>query len=285
MDIQNAQILTSTIWTSVITALASGGVVSAAVNFLLRDWISERLRQSIQHEYSQKLETYKAELQAQQEVALARLRSVQNLAATSFVETRKAAQERQFKAIEQLWAIILELGQSLPPAVMVIDVLPAEQRHFLSDPAFREKQLEDVSWMNLATKIIKPALAAESARLFAGQYLYSLLFAYRALIGRIYTFLLDLREKKGETETAPWYEDAEVRALLGTILTEDECEAFYSRRNLHYDWLRNLIEQKFVQYANEFASGNVAAETAVEQAGKIIEAAMRITSREQRDER
>lgn len=282
MDIQNAQILTSTIWTSVITALASGGVVSAAVNFLLRDWISERLRQSIQHEYSQKLETYKAELQAQQEVALARLRSVQNLAATSFVETRKAAQERQFKAIEQLWAIILELNQSLPPAVIVIDMLPAEQRHFLSDPAFREKQLEDVSLMNLATKIVKPAWAAESARLFAGQYLYSLLFAYRALIGRIYTFLLDLREKG---ETAPWYEDAEVRALLGTILTEDEREAFYSRRNLHYDWLRNLIEQKFVQYANEIASGNVAAETAVEQAGKIIEAAMRITSREQRDER
>jgi len=39
-----------------------GGGGGALVLFLLRGWLSERLKQSIQHEYSQKLESYKAEL-------------------------------------------------------------------------------------------------------------------------------------------------------------------------------------------------------------------------------
>jgi hypothetical protein len=43
---------------SVLTSGVTGGVLV----WLLRGWITERLKQSIQHEYSQKLETHKAEL-------------------------------------------------------------------------------------------------------------------------------------------------------------------------------------------------------------------------------
>jgi hypothetical protein len=45
-----------------ILSVLSGGATGAVLVWLLRDWISERLKQSIQHEYSQKLETHKAEL-------------------------------------------------------------------------------------------------------------------------------------------------------------------------------------------------------------------------------
>ncbi|MFA6186001.1 MAG: hypothetical protein WC770_02150 [Phycisphaerae bacterium] len=45
-------------------SILSGGATGAILIWLLRGWISERLKQSIQHEYSQKLETYKAELNA-----------------------------------------------------------------------------------------------------------------------------------------------------------------------------------------------------------------------------
>jgi len=45
-------------------SILSGGTAGALLVWILRGWISERLKQSIQHEYSQKLETHKAELNA-----------------------------------------------------------------------------------------------------------------------------------------------------------------------------------------------------------------------------
>lgn len=46
-----------TIW-----GIFSGGLGGALLVWLLRGWISERLKHSIRHEYSQKLETHKAQL-------------------------------------------------------------------------------------------------------------------------------------------------------------------------------------------------------------------------------
>ena len=45
-----------------ILSILSGGSAGALLVWLLRRWISKRLQQSIRHEYSQKLETHKAEL-------------------------------------------------------------------------------------------------------------------------------------------------------------------------------------------------------------------------------
>ncbi len=45
-----------------ILSLLSGGAAGFVLVWLLRGWISERLQQSIRHEYSQKLENHKAEL-------------------------------------------------------------------------------------------------------------------------------------------------------------------------------------------------------------------------------
>lgn len=42
-----------------------GGLGGGLLVWLLRSWISERLKQSIRHEYSEKLETHKAELRAE----------------------------------------------------------------------------------------------------------------------------------------------------------------------------------------------------------------------------
>jgi len=49
----------------IILSILSGGISGGLLVWLLRSWISERLRQAIQHEYAQKLETHKAELNSQ----------------------------------------------------------------------------------------------------------------------------------------------------------------------------------------------------------------------------
>lgn len=48
-------------------SILSGGLSGAALVFLLKSWISERLKESIRYEYSEKLENYKTELNAKVE--------------------------------------------------------------------------------------------------------------------------------------------------------------------------------------------------------------------------
>ncbi len=47
-----------------ILGLLSGGIGGAALVWFLRGWITERLKQSIHHEYAEKLESYRTELNA-----------------------------------------------------------------------------------------------------------------------------------------------------------------------------------------------------------------------------
>ena len=51
-------------------AIISGGLSGALIVWLFRHWISERIRESIRHEYAQRLEAYKAELNANMQAAL-----------------------------------------------------------------------------------------------------------------------------------------------------------------------------------------------------------------------
>lgn len=60
---------------TVVSSSVVSGVISVAVVFLTKTWISERLKSSIQHEYSQKLESFKATVKAQNDVEIERLKS------------------------------------------------------------------------------------------------------------------------------------------------------------------------------------------------------------------
>lgn len=69
--------------------------LSAVLVFLVRNWISERLKASIQHEYEQKLETHKAQLKSQSEIELARIKNQSELEVTRLkAQLEIAAAER-----------------------------------------------------------------------------------------------------------------------------------------------------------------------------------------------
>jgi hypothetical protein len=67
-----------------IQLISSAGVSAALCGLILwitKSWISERLHQAIKNEYDQKLEAHKAELKAQSDVELEKLRSQLNISA------------------------------------------------------------------------------------------------------------------------------------------------------------------------------------------------------------
>ena len=62
----------------------------AVVVWLLRTWISERIRQDVQHLYAQKLEAYKAELNARIQ-SLQHENQIQQLRTSLFFEHQRSA--------------------------------------------------------------------------------------------------------------------------------------------------------------------------------------------------
>jgi hypothetical protein len=56
---------------TIATSLLSSSVLTVAVLWMARFWLTERLKQSIQHEYATRLESHKATLKAEMELKLA----------------------------------------------------------------------------------------------------------------------------------------------------------------------------------------------------------------------
>jgi hypothetical protein len=53
-----------------LNSLLAGGVAGAVVAFLMKTWIEARVKATIQHEYDQRLEMFKRQLDERQKVAL-----------------------------------------------------------------------------------------------------------------------------------------------------------------------------------------------------------------------
>jgi hypothetical protein len=69
----------------ILTLLSSVGIsalLTAALIFLTKNWIGERIKGAIKNEYDQKLETHKAQLKAQSDVSLEEFKAKLQLAAS-----------------------------------------------------------------------------------------------------------------------------------------------------------------------------------------------------------
>lgn len=88
-----------------ILSIFSGGLTGAIIVWLLRTWISSRLKQAIQHEYSQKLETHKAELNTRIQ-AIQHENQLQQLRTSLFFDHQRnafAALLEKIAEVNQLW--------------------------------------------------------------------------------------------------------------------------------------------------------------------------------------
>ena len=66
----------------VITSASVSTALAALLLWLTKSWISERLKNAIKNEYDQKLESHKAQLKAQSDVEIEKLRSQLSISAT-----------------------------------------------------------------------------------------------------------------------------------------------------------------------------------------------------------
>lgn len=86
---------------------------SALVVWFFRTWISERLRQSIKHEYDHKLELHKAELRAAHDLELERLRSSLERRAHEHRITFTRLHERRVETVAEIYGYLQDVDDRL----------------------------------------------------------------------------------------------------------------------------------------------------------------------------
>ena len=255
----------------VIVSAASGAAVSGLLLWLVREWVSTRLKGSIQHEYNQKLETYKAEVKTEHDLAIldikmavAREEAFHSASHASFAEGQKAAMGRKLAAIDRLWSAVLHLRSSMPPVLGFMNILTVDEyRGAKEHPTFQSLtgDLSDEKITNFFTEDI------EEVRPYVGEYLWMVFYCYRAILLRI-LFLLNLGST--DTEKMEWHKDDGILQLIGAVLTPAEVTQFEEVQIGKITWIQHRLEGKILAAAKKVISGESFSAESLEQA-KVIQ--------------
>lgn len=238
--------------------VASGGIGGGLVAFLLKSWFQERLKTSIKHEYDVKLAAIRADIEKESNL----ITSLQE----GYRRKNDLAHEAILKSIESLWSGIIQLRKRKPTLLTLVDVLLEDE----FGKSFGEKELK--SFGDITDEEIQHALSdslngMDENRLYTGEYLWSLFFAYRQLIGRISILVKEGREKKN---VPIWWQDRICKQVISSLTTEEELQEFTSLKISKIDWLLSHIEEKYLNAANKVITGEASIDMDIELAQRII---------------
>jgi hypothetical protein len=258
---------------SLLSAVGVSTALSGVVIWLTRNWIGERLKNGIKHEYDIKLSALNNELRIQANAQAAQLKaSIEREAekirfATSSVgESQKAAISRKLESIDTLWSGILFARENVPPVMGFIDILSADEYLSMGDhPQF--KQMVGEFSPEKLTKMFKDNVGSlERIRPYVGEYLWAIFSTYQALVTRV-VMLIQMGEK--DPNKLNWHKDNGVRQLLKSSLTEQEIGRFESAQLGKIGWLQRTYETKILQAMQKVISGQEFGEEALRQAQEM----------------
>lgn len=121
--------------TYILTSVTVSGLLSAALIWLAKSTIAERLKNSIKNEYDQKLETHKAQLKAQSDVEIEKFRSQLSISATEHEVRFSRLHEKRAEIIAETYSLLKQLFVRLGDYVKVFEPagdLPKEERRKLA---------------------------------------------------------------------------------------------------------------------------------------------------------
>jgi hypothetical protein len=256
----------------IVVPAATSLVASGVLTLVLKEWISTRIKSSIQHEYDQKLETHKTQLKTEQELAilsiktaLAREAAFHAAAHASFVEGQKAAMERKLSAVDRLWSCVVQFRSDLPAGLHVLDVMTADEYKGTKDHPTFQKLAGDLSKESLVhLTTLTPDI--EKVRPFIGEYIWAVFWCYQAILARI---LVLLQTGRTDAEKLEWYKDTGTRNLIKEVLMPAELAEFDSTTFGKRSWLQRRLESKLLGATHRIISGESFGAESLEQASLI----------------
>lgn len=124
--------------TSALTSAVVSAMLTASLIWLTKSIISARLKNAIKAEYDQKLETHKAQLKAQSDVEIERLRSQLQIASVEHEVKFSRLQERRAEVISETYGRLKALFTALADYTKLFEPvgdLPREKRRDLAAQA------------------------------------------------------------------------------------------------------------------------------------------------------
>ena len=229
--------------------------------FLGRIWIN-RIHERDRARFTAELEALRA---VRKEDA-----TVLQAAIQAFSVSHGVAQERRLNAISEVWKTILKLKEKTPVVVTHSDILTrSEQSQIFTDPR-SQSFLEGLDIISVLRGPAEVCEGIEDCRPFVSPILWSLFYAYRALVGRAAWLFVKAKEQ-GYIE--PWYEDSGIRQILGAVIDESELASFDSLQFGKFRHMCQLLESKILAEAEQIISGASSGALGLEQAQRIADAA------------
>ena len=250
-----------------VTLLSSITVSTAASGFLLwltKEWIADRLKSAIQHEYNQKLEAHKSKLASENAITIEQLKT----ATSSLIETKKIGHNRILQSIDELWQAILLIDQSTPSAVSLLDFLTDHEY-----PSIFEQQNQfhgQVAELNhqLVQTGLHVTREFEKQRPYIGEQLWALFFSYRAIKGRL-AFLI-MNDRDHGTRTL-WRDDPGIRQHLEANLSTKHVNQIYDAGVAGLWTLTEMMKQYILRLSNQIISGERSANDSFRVATKFAD--------------
>ena len=250
------------------------GITSVGVVWFLREWISARLRQGIQHEYDQKLETHKAQLKTESEKSILELQNeiekqttLYETAIASFSEGQKSTMERKLDSVETLWVGVVKLRGVVPPAISVIDVLRYDE---VKIETFNE--IKKLMW-NIEDYKKKVGsvdfVSIEKGRPYVGEYLWAIFSCYQLIHLRLPIQLL--APDNIDVTKLKWFTDEIIYQVTRSVLSEDEFVEFNKLEFGKFLWLQRKLEEKILTASRKIISGEEIGPESLKQAEMIQE--------------
>jgi hypothetical protein len=257
-----------------LISISSSGVLAGILIWLSREWMSARLKSSIQHEYDQKLEAHKAKLKAESDVALIELRAtlkreadLHAAAHASFSEGQKAAIERKLDAIDKIWGKVLQIRANIPSGLRIVDNLnDGERIDKYKDPKIIEFA-KQFSKQKFDAIVDNEDDIIERVRPYVGEYIWAILVSYEVIILRL---LLLWRQGLDAGARINWDNNSDTRQLLKTSLTDEELTEFDQLQSGRVSWMQQQLELKILTASIKVISGEEFAVEALAQA-KLIQ--------------
>jgi len=260
---------------SLLSAAGVSAILSGFVVWLSRNWISERLRNSIRYEYDLKLAATNTELKTQADAQAVKLvaaieKEAEKLrfATSTVTESQKLAIARKLDGLDTLWSGVLSARENVPIIMGFIDILSEEQYLSMADHPHFQEMVGEISPEKMAKMFKDNVGSLERVRPYVGEYLWAIFSTYQALITRT-TLLIQMGEK--DSKKLNWHQDDGIRQLLSSSLSDSELAQFDATPIGKVGWLQRKYEGKILRAMEKIISGKEFGEEALKQAQDMEE--------------
>lgn len=122
---------------TVITSTATSGIVVGLVMFLVKTWLSERIKQSIKAEYDLKLEAYKGKLSYESNIEIEKLKSSLAMVASQQNTTFAELHNRRVDAIAEIYFGLMRFYAAVEDYIKIFEVSGGTTRRERRDVAYQ----------------------------------------------------------------------------------------------------------------------------------------------------